>query len=173
MCKLVGSPPPLGTFVFRRHMRSDRNPRLPGRGAAIACIVVLSAFLTASCEPTINTHGHVWRGNAAEDIQPGVDTRATILQQLGSPTAEGLEQGAPWIYVTERELTRGAGPAISLEQFAVVIRFDAEDRVASVETLGPDDRLDIEISSRETTARGRELTLLQQLLGNVGRFEAQ
>ena len=75
--------------------------------------------------------------------------------------------------MTERELARGARSTVPLEQRAVVIRFDAQDRVMSVEEFGPDDRLAIEISSRETPARGRELTLLQQLLGNVGRFESQ
>ena len=163
---------PSGTVSTGRRTRRFGKPTLPGRGTGVAGIL-LAALLATACEPTINTHGHVWRGVSAEDIQPGVDTRTTILQQLGSPTAEGLEQGAPWIYVTEREMTRGARSAISLEQLAVVIRFDSEDRVVSVETLGPEDRLDIEISSRETTARGRELTLLQQLLGNIGRFEAQ
>ena len=145
---------------------------VPGRAARIAGLL-FAGILAAACEPTIISHGHVWRGTSAEEIQPGVDTRATVFQRLGSPTAEGLEQGAPWIYVTEREMKRGARSPIALEQQAVVIRFDSQDRVQSLEVLGPDDRLDIEISSRETPARGQEFSLLQQLLGNVGRFESR
>ena len=147
-------------------------PAAVGRAARLGS-ALLALCLAAACEPTVNSHGHVWRGMSPQEIQVGIDTRATVLQRLGSPTAEGLEQGTPWIYVTERELARGARSAVPLEQQAVVIRFDAQDRVVSVEEFGSDDRLAVEISPRETPARGRELTLLQQLLGNVGRFETQ
>ena len=157
--------------VGKRACEAER----PAAGGRVSCMggALFALYLAVACGPTINTHGHVWRGTSAQEIQIGIDTRATVLQRLGSPTAEGLDQGAPWIYVTERELARGARSTVPLEQRAVVIRFDSQDRVVSVEEFGSDDRLAIEISSRETPARGRELTLLQQLLGNVGRFETQ
>ena len=129
--------------------------------------------MVAACEPTVSTHGHVWRGVSPDDIQPGVDTRQTVLQRLGSPSAEGLEQDAPWFYVTERELNRGVRPVVALEQRVVVIRFDPDGAVASVSELGPQDRIDVALSDRETPTRGQSLNLLQQLLGNIGRFEAQ
>ena len=35
--------------------------------------------------------------------------------------------------------------------------------------MGLDDGQDVAMSDRETPTRGRELTILEQLLGNVGR----
>ncbi len=144
---------------------------------SIRCVrfaaAALALLLTAACDPTVNTHGQVWRGVLPGDIEVGVDTRETVLQRLGTPTAEGLEQGAPWIYVSERVMVRGARPEESLEHRAVVIRFDAGGRVVSVEELGPEDRMEVALSGRETPTRGRSLSLIQQLLGNVGRFESQ
>ena len=42
-------------------------------------------------------------------------------------------------------------------------------QVASVRTLGLDDGQRIAMNGRETPTRGRELTILEQLLGNVAR----
>ena len=133
----------------------------------------LAVFMVTACEPTVSTHGHVWRGVSPEEIQPGVDTRETVLQRLGSPSAEGLEENVPWIYVTERELNRGVRPVVVLEQLVVVIRFDSGGTVVSVSELGPQDRIDVSLSDRETPTRGQSLNLLQQLLGNIGRFQTQ
>ncbi|MEC8534314.1 MAG: outer membrane protein assembly factor BamE, partial [Pseudomonadota bacterium] len=43
------------------------------------------------------------------------------------------------------------------------------DKVAAVRTLGLADGEQIAMTSRETPTRGRALTVLEQLLGNVGR----
>ena len=43
------------------------------------------------------------------------------------------------------------------------------DQVASVRTLGLTDGEQIAMNRNETPTRGRELTVLEQLLGNVGR----
>ena len=166
-----GSRLPRASAAFGRPGKSG-SCSVPGRAARIAGLL-FAGILAAACEPTIISPGHVWRGTSAEEIQPGVDTRAAVFQRIGSPTAEGLEQGTPWIYVSDREMKRGARSPVALEQQVVVIRFDSQDRVQSVDVLGPEDRIDIAISAQETLARGQELTLLQQLLGNVGRFESR
>ncbi|MNC77055.1 hypothetical protein D3C75_1289110 [compost metagenome] len=45
----------------------------------------------------------------------------------------------------------------------------ADDKVAAVRTLSLADGRDITMERRETPTRGRQLTILEQLLGNVGR----
>ncbi len=46
---------------------------------------------------------------------------------------------------------------------------EADGKVASVRNLGLDDGRQIAMERRETPTRGRQLTILEQLLGNVGR----
>ena len=49
------------------------------------------------------------------------------------------------------------------------ITFNDAGQVAEVRTLGLDDGQQIAMNGRETPTRGRQLTILEQLLGNVGR----
>jgi len=49
------------------------------------------------------------------------------------------------------------------------ITFNEAGQVAAVRTLGLEDGQRIAMNDRETPTRGRELTVLEQLLGTVGR----
>jgi len=46
---------------------------------------------------------------------------------------------------------------------------EGDEKVANVRTLGLEDGRQIAMERRETPTRGRQLTILEQLLGNVGR----
>lgn len=49
------------------------------------------------------------------------------------------------------------------------ITFNDAGLVSEVRTLGLDDGQRVAMNTRETPTRGRQLTILEQLLGNVGR----
>ena len=51
----------------------------------------------------------------------------------------------------------------------VAVNFGAGDVVQSVQTYGPDQAVEVSFSRNETPARGRELSFLQQIFGNIGR----
>ena len=51
----------------------------------------------------------------------------------------------------------------------IAIRFDQNDQVANLGQYGLEDGKVIDINSRTTPTRGRELTILQQLFGNIGK----
>ena len=57
-----------------------------------------------------------------------------------------------------------------LERKIVAIVFDDEGVVEDVVTYTENDKKDVELVSRVTPTAGNELSLLQQLFGNVGRF---
>jgi len=143
----------------------------PASAPGTAVLAVSAVVLLAGCEPNVRTYGHVWQMDPS-GIGIGVDTRETLRAQVGTPTIEGLAENTPWIYVSEVEELRGVRPSIPLQQLTVVVRFDDDDRVLSVEQLGPEDRVDVVLSERETETLGRRLSIWQQLFGNIGRFDA-
>ena len=57
-----------------------------------------------------------------------------------------------------------------LERKILVVRFDKQGVVQQVEHLDKQDGRDVQIVDRKTPTRGKELTILKQLLGNVGKF---
>jgi outer membrane protein assembly factor BamE (lipoprotein component of BamABCDE complex) len=52
----------------------------------------------------------------------------------------------------------------------VAVSFDEAERVKAVNSYTLADGRIIALNGRETPTRGRELTILEQLLGNVGRM---
>ena len=135
---------------------------------------------TSACTPIRGYHGYV-----ADEIQPsaieiGVDTRSTVMAKLGSPSTTGMfSAGEPittdmnddpsWVYVTfTNEQIAYLRPQVA-SRTVTVIRFDDQDLVSSVEVRGLEDGQEIRYASRETPTRGRELGLLEQIFGTVGR----
>jgi outer membrane protein assembly factor BamE (lipoprotein component of BamABCDE complex) len=55
----------------------------------------------------------------------------------------------------------------------IYIAFDAADRVESIGTLDLDDGKKIVFVDRTTPTAGQRITILQQLIGNLGRFAPQ
>jgi outer membrane protein assembly factor BamE (lipoprotein component of BamABCDE complex) len=52
----------------------------------------------------------------------------------------------------------------------VVLTFDQQGVLRSIDTRSQDDSVDVAVVSRSTPAPGNSASFLQQLLGNVGKF---
>ena len=117
------------------------------------------------------------RGNRVDDDQlkelvPGTSTRADATSLLGSPTAKATFDDNTWIYIGETTRSRvGRTPGV-LQQDVVVLSFDAGGVLRGVKRLNQDDSRDVSVVSRATPSPGSEASFMQQLLGNVGKFNA-
>ena len=56
-----------------------------------------------------------------------------------------------------------------VDQNITVIAFDENGVVAEISTVTLDEARAVEFAEQETPTHGRELTLLEQLFGNIGR----
>ena len=60
-----------------------------------------------------------------------------------------------------------------VQRSIVAIQFDDSDQVADVLTYDLEDGKVIDFVSRETPTRGRQLGILEQLFGTIGRLPSQ
>ncbi len=51
-----------------------------------------------------------------------------------------------------------------------MLKFNNEGIVTNIDTLGLDQRRDVEIVDRETPTVGNDITILDEFIGNIGRF---
>jgi outer membrane protein assembly factor BamE (lipoprotein component of BamABCDE complex) len=134
---------------------------------------LLAAVLigAAACQPTIDYRGYQARSGDLAKVQVGMP-KAEVEALLGSPstTASVALQGDSYYYISSRiEQTAFFDPKETDRQ-VFAIRFDANDQVVSFANYGIEDGQVVDISTRRTPTKGRELTIVQQLLGNIGRF---
>ena len=141
--------------------------------ARILIAGALALGLISACERIIEQHGYAPGPTELAQIRVGQDTRASVRQKIGRPSTTGIFLPDRWYYVaSEVEKYMFYAPRVASRR-VVAVRFDQEDRVASVNEYGLEDGRVIDLETRTTPTLGRELTVLQQLLGNIGRVRAE
>ncbi len=134
-------------------------------------IIAGIAVLLAACEPRIFIHGYVPVPEVIEEVEPGVQNQIEVSRLLGSPSTTSVFGKNVWMYITDRvEHFAFYKPEI-LSRDVLAISFDANGVVEEIVTLTLVDGIVIDPVSRTTPTYGKEFGLLEQLLGNIGRFD--
>ena len=115
------------------------------------------------------------RGNRIDTVQmaelnPGVSTKADVTAVIGSPTARDSFDDNTWIYIGEMTQSRIGQTLGEVSQHVVVLTFDQGGVLRTIEQKDKADALPVRVIARTTPSPGTEASFLQQLLGNVGRF---
>jgi outer membrane protein assembly factor BamE (lipoprotein component of BamABCDE complex) len=139
------------------------------RRAAYA-IVAVSLLSTAACAPITSYSGFQAIESDPKDVKVGTDTKSTVRGKLGSPSATSTFDPNVWFYMNQVKQRVAFRKPTVIARNVTAITFNKEnEQVASVNNYTLKDGKVIAFNGRETPTRGRELTILEQLLGNVGR----
>ena len=138
------------------------------RLAYVALALVLTG--AAGCAPITSHHGFQAIEASPKDVKVGVDTKSTVRGKLGSPSATSTFDPNTWFYVNSvKARVAFRRPAtVSRDVTAIVFNKDTE-LVEDIRNYTLKDGKAIAYNGRETPTRGREMTVLEQLLGTVGR----
>lgn len=100
-------------------------------------------------------------------------TKSDIIKHLGSPSTKSAFGKDTWYYISNQTERRIFSDNELLDQQVLAISFDHNSDIDNFELYGIKDGRYFDFSERETPTAGHELTILEQLLGNVGRFNAE
>jgi outer membrane protein assembly factor BamE (lipoprotein component of BamABCDE complex) len=129
-----------------------------------------AALLTVcACTPTINVRGNLLKDYQLAEVVPGVDTQSDILRKLGSPTTKAPFDDNVWYYIGQETEKRGILDPEVKEEKIIVVFFDETGVVKNMETVD-NQRVDLPYVREKTQTSGTEMNAMQQLLGNVGKF---
>ncbi|MEM8616822.1 MAG: outer membrane protein assembly factor BamE [Pseudomonadota bacterium] len=130
--------------------------------------MAVAALTTGCITPIEDYHGYTADEIHPREVQPGTDSRASVLAQLGSPSTESVFDENTWIYMTtQRERVAFFRPEV-VARTVIAIRFDENDLVEEVVEYDQTAGRVINYASRETPTRGRELGFWEQIFGTVG-----
>ncbi|MGH6933416.1 MAG: outer membrane protein assembly factor BamE [Dongiaceae bacterium] len=131
---------------------------------------VLACGALGACATRVDTRGNLPDPDDVLAVHPGAQDKQQVAEILGTPSTLGTFDDKIWYYVSKRTETVAFFQPKVTDQQVVVITFDDLDMVEDVKLYGLEDALAIQPVARETPTYGQELTIIQQLLGNVGRF---
>lgn len=137
---------------------------------AVAPLVLVAGV--AACSPDIAPHGTLPSEDQVASIKPGVSTQGDVLTTLGTASTVSIfDNGITWIYIGSHSEQYAIFANKELDRHILVIRFGKSDVVEDVVTLSQADGANVQVVARTTPTRGKDLSLIQELLNNVGRFD--
>ncbi len=128
-----------------------------------------ASCLTGACTPTVAQRGNKVEDFQMEQVVTGIHTRTDVLRILGSPTTQATFDDNIWYYIGQETEKRGILDPEVVDERVVVVKFSEEGIVETIQEVD-NNRLDIPIERAKTKTRGNEVTIMQQLLGNLGKF---
>jgi outer membrane protein assembly factor BamE (lipoprotein component of BamABCDE complex) len=138
------------------------------------CTLTLAAAGVAAalgaCQATIDQRGNLPPAKAIGEIQPGTTDRATVTRLIGSPSSVASFDPNVWYYISAKSKELAFFRPEIIDQQVLVITFDKDGVVTDVQKVGMNDGQTIQPVARTTPAPGKELSFIEQLLGNFGRF---
>lgn len=137
--------------------------------ASLFGIAVVASFVSA-CSPLVAVRGNLVEDKRLERVVVGISNRESVLSSLGSPTVKPAFDDKTWLYIGEvTEQLAFFDPKI-VDRRVLAIRFDDDDRVSAIADYDEEQGKIVRFVSRETPTSGRELSVLEQIFGNIGRF---
>jgi outer membrane protein assembly factor BamE (lipoprotein component of BamABCDE complex) len=128
------------------------------------------ALALTGCIATENQRGNLPEADKLAQIKPGATTRDEVQRILGTPSSTGVFDEKNWYYISKKTKQIAFFDPEVLDQHVYIVNFDEKGVVRVVDHKELRDGRDIEPAPGATPAPGRELTFLEQVLGNVGRF---
>jgi outer membrane protein assembly factor BamE (lipoprotein component of BamABCDE complex) len=125
--------------------------------------LALAGLLLLGCTPVINQRGYLPDPVGEASIKTGTDTKTSVQQKLGDPSTQATFGGDAWYYVSSVERQIAFFDPKTETRSILVIHFDKDGRVTGLSHFGLKDGNVVAFETRETPAKGRELTFLQQL----------
>jgi outer membrane protein assembly factor BamE (lipoprotein component of BamABCDE complex) len=126
-------------------------------------------LLATACTPTQATRGNIVEDYRIAEIVPGVSSRTNVLQSLGSPTTQAPFDDNVWYYIGQKTEKVGIFDPKVVDKKVVVVAFNDEGIVEAINKVDAD-MIDVPHVRRKTPTAGNDITIMEQLIGNVGRF---
>lgn len=141
------------------------------KGAAMRLGLVMPLMiLLSACAARYTNHGYIPPQEQLDEITVGIDTKDSVAETVGVPSAGGVLNDGGYYYVRSRVRTFGPMAPKVIERQVLAISFDQTGVVTNIERFGLERGNVVPLSRRVTQPGVRDNTFLRQLLGNIGRF---
>jgi len=151
----------------------------PPRGNRMRCagwrrwtVATLAAMALAGCTVSEDQRGHLPDPDQLAEIKPGTTTKEQVVKILGSPSSVSAFNDDTWYYISRKTKQVAFLSPTVLDQQVYIVDFDDRGVVKDLGHRTMEDGAAITPAPGATPAPGRELTFIEQLLGNIGRFNS-
>jgi len=135
------------------------------RKSLFAAVIALAA-----CTPIQAQRGQMVTDDQLSHLIVGTTAKPEIVAAIGTPTTVDSFDDKRWYYVGEDTKQIGIHPPSVTNRRVVALQFDENGTLTDKKILGKEDAQPVAMAPGATKVVGKEPTVVQQLIGNVGRF---
>jgi outer membrane protein assembly factor BamE (lipoprotein component of BamABCDE complex) len=143
------------------------------RAARLTAVLVTGLAvlgLASGCAPELDARGDMIESSRLERLQPGVQKKDDVAQLLGSPSSTAVFDDETWYYIADVEQRYSIFDRDIAERQVVTLRFDSSGVLREIDAHGLERGREVDLVARETPSFGQSPDLIQQVMGNLGRF---
>lgn len=152
-----------------RRIRSQRQ----GRKALKIGALLLLTLAASACGSNTRVFGNMPDPDVVAEIRPGASRQGDVTGLLGSPSAISPFEERTWFYIGQRMHRFAFFKPTVEERRVLVVSFNDRGVVETMRTLDLTAGRDVDPINRITPTEGRDITFLQQIFGNLGRFPTE
>ena len=139
---------------------------------SILAALTLSSTACSWLLPPPQARGSRLQPEQLAELHPGKSTKTEVSTLIGSPTQKATFDDNTWFYISETTRPRLGQTIGVLDQSVLVVNFDQNGVLSGLKTVTHGEAASVDVVSRTTPSPGTEASFMQQLLGNIGRFNA-
>lgn len=137
----------------------------------IVNVAVFAGVVSAvgACTTQFRNHGYAPSDEDLQEVVVGVDTRASVADTVGTPSAGGVLNEGGYYYVHSRVSQFAYQAPKVIDRQLVAISFDQRGVVRNIERFTLEDGQVVPLSRRVTSTGLGDVSFLRQMLGGLGR----
>ena len=132
--------------------------------------MIFITILLAGCSPQTANRGNIPTVNQIQKLQVGKHSKEYVRSLLGTPSTRGTFDNDVWYYIGKRTKKWAFFEESIIQQQVVAVYFNPKGTIEYIQTYDENDRRDIDITEGKTPTTGHELGVIEQMIGNLGRF---
>jgi outer membrane protein assembly factor BamE (lipoprotein component of BamABCDE complex) len=136
----------------------------------IRLLLISLPLLLASCTPMVDARGHSADALDISQVVKGQTRAEDVVALLGSPTTVSGFGDETWYYITQKQERVGLFAREVTAQQVLAIQFNTDKTVREIGEFTMEEGKPVQMVSRTTPTEGHDLTFIEQMLGNLGRF---
>ena len=141
------------------------------RQSFVVRFTAYGAAALVSCAPAVDQRGNLPNPDKLAEIHAGSTTKDEVAKILGTPSSVSVfNNDKSWYYISRRTSQTAFLDPDVLDQQVYIVNFDDQGVVKAVDHKVLEDGKEVTPVARATPAPGRELSFLEQLIGNLGKF---
>ena len=124
----------------------------------------------AGCDTIVDQRGFAATPGSVEKLEIETQSREDVVRLIGTPTAVSTFDPNVWYYINQRQEQFAFLKPTLAQQSIMQVTFADTGRVKDLKYYDLKDAKDVAMVSRVTPTSGKELSVVEQIMGNVGRF---